>query len=416
MTTGLTITWRELPAEAPWPKAAEAGDDEFVSWSSPQDEEELLGLGVAAELRGEGAARFETARAQRARIEAELVENGRPAFGVPVPRWLGGFAFEDRPRVEGQGGLPALRFVLPARLFWRTRGRVFLAEADASAPPRGLGIEALRAGFDDPDHGAQGGEAFDRGLRAIRAGDLRKLVVARRFAVALDAEADPDEVAARLVDAHPEASHYRLQRGGCAFLGASPERLVRVRGREVEADALAGSARRGRSAQEDTCLRRTLLESKKEQEEHAFVVEHVRRELGIGCVDVTSPEAPTVRAIRGIQHLHTPIRARLPEGELLDLLACLHPTPAVAGTPTAEARAWLRAHEGFERGWYTGGMGWLDSDGGGEVSVALRCALVEGRRAVLYAGAGMVAASQADAERAEARLKSDVLREALGLS
>ncbi len=413
MRTPLRITWRELPADAPWPPCE--GDEERVAWASPAQGEALLGVGVAAELRAAGPRRFEIARAQRRRIEGELVERGRPALGGrPVPRWLGGFAFEDEPRAA-QGGLPALRFVIPERLYWRTGGRFFVAEAHAERPPAGLPPEALQ-GEVAIAAGVSNGAAFDRGLRAIRAGELRKLVVARRFEVALDEAADPDTVAERLIRAHPEASHYRLQRGGCAFLGASPERLVRVRGREVEADALAGSARRGRSEDEDLCLRTTLLESKKEQEEHAFVVEHVRRELAASCVDVRSPEAPTVRALRGIQHLHTPIRARLAEGELLDVVARLHPTPAVAGTPTAEARAWLREHEGFERGWYTGGIGWLDDEGGGEISVALRCAWTSGARAVLYAGAGMVAASQADAERAEARLKSEALREALGLS
>jgi isochorismate synthase EntC len=176
----------------------------------------------------------------------------------------------------------------------------------------------------------------------------------------------------------------------------------------VLSGALAGSAPRGRTPAEDERLARALRESKKEQAEHDVVRRAVLEALAPVCESLDAPEAPGLLRLDGIQHLHTPVTGELragADGELLALAGRLHPTPAVGGAPSAAARAFLADHEGLDRGGYAGGVGWLGASGDGELMVALRCALLEGRRATLLAGAGIVAGSDPDAELAETCLK-----------
>jgi salicylate biosynthesis isochorismate synthase len=253
-----------------------------------------------------------------------------------------------------------------------------------------------------------------RALAAVRSGALEKVVVARDHVFRGPGAASPDAVFEALASRHPRCCSFLIRRGDAAFVGASPERLVRVARAEVRADALAGSAPRGATLDRDARLARDLLESKKEQEEHAVVVRALRDALEPLCSDLVVPEAPRVRALAGIQHLHTPVTGRLRPDVDLPLLALaerVHPTPAVAGAPRESALAWLGAHEELDRGWYAGGVGWMDLRGQGELFVALRSALLREGEARLFAGAGIVADSDARAELRETQLK---LRAVLG--
>jgi menaquinone-specific isochorismate synthase len=151
-----------------------------------------------------------------------------------------------------------------------------------------------------------------------------------------------------------------------------------------------------------------LRESKKEQAEHASVVRQLRAALSGDGATVHAAEAPTILALDALQHLHTRVEALLPTRQTPTALALagrVHPTPAVAGAPSDVARVWLRRHEPLTRGWYAGGIGWLAPGGDGALAVALRCALLRGGEARLYAGAGIVAGSTPDAELEETRLK-----------
>jgi isochorismate synthase len=195
-------------------------------------------------------------------------------------------------------------------------------------------------------------------------------------------------------------------------VAASPERLVALSDGVVRNGALAGTAPRGRSPEEDERLGRELRESKKEQAEHAAVAVAVRAALEDVCTPLSGPEAPRLMRIDGLQHLETPFTAHLrpehAELSVLDLVARLHPTPAVAGLPREAALAWIAAREGLERGWYAGPVGYVDAEGGGEFRVALRSGFVRNRapaRAWLYAGAGIVPGSEPESELRETRLK-----------
>jgi isochorismate synthase len=265
----------------------------------------------------------------------------------------------------------------------------------------------------DRPHGVYRG-LVEKAVAAIREGDLEKVVLARSCTVVGSRPFETLALLRNLRALHPSCTIFALARGSVTFLGATPERLVRLEGGLVHADAVAGSAPRGRTARQDDRFARELLESKKDQEEHSVVVRCVLTGLARHCEALSAPQAPGLLRTDGIQHLHTPIEGRLRDPSrttVLDLVAELHPTPAVGGAPREDALAWLRSHEGLERGWYAGPLGWLTPEGEGEFTVALRSMLLRGAEATLYAGAGIVAGSDPEAELVETRLK---LRTALG--
>ena len=194
------------------------------------------------------------------------------------------------------------------------------------------------------------------------------------------------------------------------FLGATPEWLIRKQGNQFQTEALAGS----RSSQEPNA-EAELLGSQKDLREHALVVEELVRAFEPLTNDLGTPSGPTIRRLRDILHLHTPVTGELSEPtHVLDLVERLHPTPAVGGAPRSSAHRWILQHETEERGWYASPVGWVDAAGDGEFVVALRSALLVGNMAHIFAGAGIVAESDAALEFRETELKLAAMTNALG--
>jgi isochorismate synthase len=400
-------------------------------WRSADRRVELLGLGEVAELETSGAERLE-----RAAEGAQALWRGLEVAGVDAPLeagplLVGGFGFWDEAASDPDWcGFPALRFWVPEVLLARIGEHHFRTTARHREGARAGRV--TRAVTRTPDapcsrRGSGGGfsacaepsqaefvRAVASATEAIDAGELEKVVLARACTLIQAGGFDGARVLAALRDAQPDCFVYGVGLGDASFVGASPERLLRREGEEVRADALAGSAPRGRTPEEDACRGRGLFESAKEREEHAIVSRAVLTALGKHCAELRAPESPALLRLAGIQHLHTPVLGRLPPGErpsLLALAAGLFPTPAVGGAPRAAALDFLRRHEAARRGWYSGAIGWLAPSGDGELCVALRSALLRGDAATLHAGVGIVAGSTPEAELAETRWK---LASALG--
>ncbi len=430
----LFAAWRECASDAADPLArfAATTDGARAFWSVPARGLSLAARGEVARIDASGAARFADAAAAARRLFADLRAATAPDAAAPEPEagpvLLGGFAFGDEASAHGAwAGAPALRFALPERLRVDCGERRFDVLAARVEPDTDLDavVRCLRA----PDAGAppsaepatapsfaaladRAPDAYRRGvaaaLAAIARGDLEKVVLARSCRIARRGAFDAAQVLAALRAQHPGCFVFGLGAGPTCFVGATPERLLRREGLGVEASALAGSAPRGRTPDEDLRLARALRESKKEQAEHEIVRRAITDALAPACEFLDAPEAPGILQLDGIQHLHTRIEGRLRAGagsDLLQLAGRLHPTPAVGGAPRDAARAFLAEHEQLDRGWYAGGVGWLTPSGDGEFAVALRCALLRGRHATMYAGAGIVEGSDPDAELAETRLK-----------
>jgi len=245
--------------------------------------------------------------------------------------------------------------------------------------------------------------------RTIDEGALRKVVVARRTSVATAHDITAEDV----LEALPGdgAMRYLVRLGGATMVGATPERLFSKSGTRISTEALAGTrARSSASASQG------LLESAKDLDEHQPVVAAISASLrALGAVVHVEARA-RIKAVANLLHLRTGIEAELPEGSTADaasVLGALHPTPAVGGWPSEPALAFIRAHEP-SRGWYAGPVGWIDANGDADVHVALRCALLRGARAWVFAGGGIVATSDAAAEWDETALKMSPLLSALG--
>jgi len=257
--------------------------------------------------------------------------------------------------------------------------------------------------------------AVSSALDTIRTHHLRKVVLAHAVDVVASVPFHITHSLDNLRQRHPDCYIFLTQnRDGQSFLGASPERLISIRNRELITDALAGSAPRGETAAMDTELGHQLQLSLKEQNEHRVVVDFITQQLqGLG-LQTMSPAMPKLLQLSNIQHLHTPIRARLPMGiHPLEIVTALHPTPAVAGAPTRLACEQIQQFEQFERSLYAAPLGWVDHRGNSEFIVGIRSALVEGVRARLYAGAGIVAGSDPERELTEVELKLQALLKAL---
>ncbi len=165
--------------------------------------------------------------------------------------------------------------------------------------------------------------------------------------------------------------------------------------------ALAGSAPRGKTEEEDRCFGTELLLSEKNKEEHEIVVAMIRDTLTTFCSEVLVTDTPQLLQLKNIQHLKTPIFGQLLPGySILDAVQTLHPTPAVGGFSRQAALEAIRADQNLDRGWYAGPIGWIDGNGNGEFAVALRSALIKDNKAVLFVGCGIVADSHPENEYA----------------
>jgi isochorismate synthase len=366
--------------------------------------------------------------------------DGSP-IGGPFPRLFGGAAF-DRPPASpewasfgpGDVTLPAwtleetadgarLTAAFPADrdsgdAARRLRETVRLLERLRGMPADGAGPRPLPEVAERSDLDPGRWDAMvARGREAILAGGIRKVVLARRAEVRFARRLDPVAVLLRLLSSRDEFV-FGFRRDDAAFVGASPETLLTRRGRRLRVEALAGTCRLppGPDRSERLALAAELLYgSGKDLGEHALVVRGIVDVLAPFAARRILPEWPRVRGLRELAHLSSEIEAELREevGSAA-LLGVLHPTPAVGGLPREAALRLIAAVEPVERGWYAGPVGWLSPDGDAELAVAIRSALLRGDTAWLYAGAGIVAASDAAAEYRETEDKLGRLLAALG--
>ncbi|WP_251178202.1 isochorismate synthase [Adlercreutzia agrestimuris] len=283
-------------------------------------------------------------------------------------------------------------------------GRVqrFCKQALAAAPRTRRTIRYTR----EPDSREAWQDAMEQALGAIETGRVKKVVLSRRQKVVAESPFSSKDLLVNLIDGPARGTVLMYRYADVFFCACTPELLVRKSGQQIESMCLAGSAPVGNSVDERLALGEELLADEKNREEHEYVVSFIREVLLRNCYDVSVPETPTLLELPTIQHLYTPCTAELLEGTTLwEIATQLHPTPAVAGTPVGEARMVLRQIEPYNRGFYAGACGYVDGNGDGEFSVALRSGVFDGEIGWLYAGCGVVAQSDAQAEYDEVALK-----------
>ena len=396
-------------------------------WEQPQAGFAFAAEGIALDASPPDGDRFGGASAHWQALSRTAVCRGTDGVDASLLA-TGAFSFDEHhPDDAVWGTLPRDIWRLPARIAYRRDGTSwFQVQARADDPAAMAQAEAaLHAavrGQSPGDCQAEPAADTSRGesrlervvvtprepewdaavealLQAIGSGDVEKVVLARRLRVRASQALNVPAMLRRLRERYPNATIFAVRHSTYTFLGASPERLVSLEGRRVQASAIAGTAANGGSGE-------ALLADEKERWEHDIVVKALRNGLGPVCDELEIPSFPVVMQLPGIQHLYTPVRGhtRVPR-TVLDLVQRLHPTPAVGGTPRARALELQRAHEPFNRGWYAGPLGWMDGSGSGDFIVALRSALVHDDHADLFAGCGLVVGSDSEREWAEAELK-----------
>jgi isochorismate synthase len=416
--------------------ASRLASERWFCWEQPDREFALAGLGVAHEAASRGPRRFEEVADECLRLGDHPVleePRGLPAGAGPV--WLGGFAFDP----EGGGSstwssLAPASLVLPQLSICRRGERAFLTvnavvrpgeEVERLAEELVARISSLRLKAPLPlldPHPTAHAEirsarpprefeaAVEGATSRIADGEFSKVVLAREVIVSAGAAHDPAAVFGAMREQFPACFCFCCGTPEAAFIGASPELLVRRAGASVSTVALAGSTRRSSDPAVDDHLGEQLLRSDKDRREQRIVAERIVRALRPHAVWVEAAPEPEIVKVANIQHLATPVIAQLAESHsAIEMAGLLHPTPAVGGEPWPAAAGAIADLEGMDRGWYAAPVGWMDATEDGEFCVALRSALLRDRQAHLFAGVGVVAGSDPAAELAETEVKLGAL-------
>ncbi len=436
-------------------------------WRTPDDDGATLGIGSLLTVGTKGSSLpWQTVRDQlqaeqdripelvnvRARIVADgeeqrfVLRHPRIEAGdIRDLRWYGGAAFTGDERQAAWKDWPdawfyvpqwdlvakreemfvRLRLLIGSNVPWRERRAElqsqFIAFFHRDMPTTAVykPAQAIRGNETDKPYSEAAEamhyqEAVAKTAADIRQGKYHKLVLARRMKLQAKSSYQPGLVVSQLARHYPDSFTFAISRGGTCFLGASPERLVRVSQHVANVDCLAGTTARGGSEAQDVQFAADLLSSQKNRLEHQVVLEWISAQLADFSDDLLHPAEPQIRKLANVQHLHTPIKAHLVPGvTIFDLAERLHPTPAVAGTPRDTVVPLIREREQMDRGWYAGCVGVVNGYGDGELSVAIRSALITPSTALLYAGAGIMGDSDPLSEWEETNLKLHPIQEAL---
>ena len=392
------------------------GLGEHHYWANPAEGLSLFGVGRAAQIETQGEGRFRAMDAAFA--EYRRLWEAVDADGTGMqPAALAGFAFDQNQR---GALLPNARLTVPALLLQRRSGTcaaTFSCDRESSVENV---LAAWMAGWHSLEAARWVGHIHPTKLSRletrpadeawlalaqqatsdIASGGLDKVVLSRRLRVRSNRRFDPATVMAALAARYADCYQFsHAENGRGVFLGATPERLVTLRGGQVISEALAGTAWDAASLDS--------LGDDKNLREHRLVLNAIVHALGAACSFQEIPSRPSVRELRDLFHLHSVVKGRAKPGvTLLNLVERLHPTPAVGGYPMRRAQEWLAAHGETRPAWYSGATGWIGLDGDGDFAVALRCAWIAGNEAELYAGAGIVAGSdpRTELEETEAKL------------
>lgn len=376
--------------------------DQALAWV--RNDEGLIGWGELARFEVKGPDTFSQATRWWREQLAEITvtdEIGEPGTGAVL---FASAAFDLR--------TGASVFVIPRVVVGRSGGRTWLT-APENEPARLAVDDVPGPGAIRYADGAQTAAAWTssvaEGVRRLRAGELDKVVLARDLMATTAQPLDARHLLRRLADRWTDCWVYGLD----GLIGATPELLLRRTGSHVTSRVLAGTAARAGAGSDDE-VGRGLLASAKNQDEHRFAIASLGETLAPFCTTLDVPSAPHLQTLPTLMHLATDVRGELAgDPDLLSMIDAIHPTAAVCGTPREIAIEAITELEGMDRGRYAGPVGWMDARGNGEFGIALRCAQLEDRAVRLFAGCGIMADSEPEAELAEAQVKLLAIRDAL---
>ena len=414
-------------------------DQRWFYWGKPAKDEYCLGTGEAMRIDANGPGRLQKLSAAFRKITPNW-DRFDPDKTQSEPVIFTGFAFSpDEPMLDCWRGLPNAGLFMPTILLQQKGNHCSLAcsHQTSSAVDSDMLLEdwiaqlvplikAMAQPSSPPGHRTNlpirdSEPTRDEWIQQvvltkqeIEKGLLEKAVLARRIRVQAERQLNPVRLISTLDCLYPDSLLFATGQNGQTFVAATPERLLTCRNSKITSDAVAGTAPRAADEEKDRQLGQALLRAPKTQHEHQLVVDTIQSALRNICINLQPAQQPKLKRLRGLQHLWTEIQGELKrDTDLFEAAAKLHPSAAVNGAPVQQARSWLQHNEQLARGWYTGAAGWIDANGNGELAVLIRCVQLKGRDAELYAGAGITAESDPQAEYEETELKFAAMLEAL---
>ncbi|WP_252503899.1 isochorismate synthase MenF [Sporosarcina sp. Marseille-Q4943] len=410
--------------------------DKRFYWQNADKTLTLVGIGHAYTLASEkSGSRFKDISEKWKQLCSILIKEEKDID----PVLFGGFSFDEKNRKESEWGeFPSGYFVVPSFQLKIEEGKTMVSiNMITDRKEAALDFERLREERDKLIHIAQVEEfdftnqnkviatterdkeqylsAVENATESIRKGRADKVVIARALELQFEHDIDSVKALHSITNEQQESYHFGLQKGKSLFFGATPERLIEIKNGKAYSACVAGSIRRGKSAQEDRKFGDELLGDRKNREEHQYVVSMISNVFHKYCNEVLIPKTPKLMKIRDIQHLYTSVEGTLGlENDIFLFVQALHPTPALGGVPTDVALDIIRQEEDMDRGFYAAPIGWTDAAGNGEFAVGIRSALLHEDKAYLYAGGGIVADSVPELEYDETWVKFRPVLRALG--
>ncbi|MBB1078803.1 isochorismate synthase [Limosilactobacillus sp. STM2_1] len=389
-------------------------------WQSADQSRTYLGVEPLKCLVGKSSAQVKNFQSQ---FKRRLINLTPSIDGQPV--LLGGFPFDFHGRTEHLwGDLEKGYFILPQILFWQHKQNSYVTllvrtVGDVEAKLNHLATQAANLLQERIEKRVslppllthelalpQWMQLVNDSVAAIKSQKLKKVVLARQLELFTTGMFNPTQILRRLMNQQPNTYHFLLSNGDCAFIGATPERLLKATKNSFQTASVAGSIARGKTPIADYRLGQQLLNDHKNEYEHQVVAKRIARTMAEFTDNLTIGQRQLLKN-RDIQHIYHPFTGQRKRGvKLLDVLKALHPTPALGGEPRSAAMKWLAEKEPAGRGLYGGPIGWLGLvEDQGEFAVGLRSGIFKKNKGLLYAGCGIVAESQAEKERNETSLK-----------
>ncbi|MGD8426978.1 MAG: isochorismate synthase [Balneolaceae bacterium] len=413
-------------------------------WEQPADQFAIAAGNELLSISASGKSRFKETQSKIADIRKDTAEFSMISHPYSGMMFLGGFSFFDTmPETPWEAFKPATLsipkwLIIKEGKFSLATIAVSLEEHNSPGALNNYVIEqfnrltaSIKSSFyrETTNEGNtkamlpdNGGTEYNRWISSvckakehISQNNFSKIVLARHIAVSNISAVAPTQVINNLRQHYSNCYNFLIHRpNGNTFLGSTPERLGAFRDRMMLTDALAGSIKRGRTATEDSILEKDLSSSRKNRNEHNFVIRAIEERLTPLAESIHRSRNPEIKKLSNVQHLYTPIRLKLKKKiDILEVIGKLHPTPAVGGYPWQKAAPYIRKLEDFDRGWYAGTVGWLNSTGSGEFAVAIRSGLLTQNEAHFFAGCGIVEDSDPAAEWEETNLKLKPMLSAL---
>lgn len=414
-----------------------AGDRKLTRsfWSSNSNDVTILGAGQAVTIQAKRQCFQSIENQWNELLKEAVIHNPFEKQGTGIVG-IGGFAFDPKKEStqlwsnfpSGQITIPQImvtkvdnQFYLTFNMYLHTNDHGFqLMEEYQELESYLLGessffkkdVSMIEKKEVDPRQWMQ---TVQKATEEMKTSITNKIVLAREIRLRFDKQADIPSILKNLVETQSNSYIFAYEIDGDCFVGATPERLVKVEGNKLFSTCLAGTAPRGKTTKEDQKIAKELFTDPKNRKEHDYVVQMIRKAVERYCTDVEIPSEPQVYTYKTLQHLYTPVMANLMNSNsIFSIIEELHPTPALGGAPRKESMSFIRDNEQLDRGWYGAPIGWLDSNNNGEFAVAIRSAMIQGSEASLFAGCGIVADSDPVSEYEETNIKLMPMLSVLG--